>query len=127
MPVRRYRVRYVVLKMESIPLENYKRLIELMGEECEKHQPGFRFKAVYKSKGIIVFKCPHKAVPFLRILINRLSNTQPFLGVEIIGVSGTLRKSFSKFCLKKDSSIEQGKDYKALVKRYPGRSYDTRL
>lgn len=105
MPVRGYRVRYVALKMENTLPENYEKLIELLMEECEKHQPGFRFKVVYRKRGILVVKCPHKAVSFLRTLINRLSNTQPFLGVKIIGVSGTLRKVFDKFCLEADPSI----------------------
>ena len=98
MPVKGYRVRYVVLKMGSIPPEENRRLIELLKDECEKHQPGFRFKAIRRGDEIIVVRCPHKAVPSVRALLNRLSTAQPPYRVEIIGVSGTLRKAFSKFC-----------------------------
>ncbi|NHV99522.1 MAG: hypothetical protein HA496_07730 [Thaumarchaeota archaeon] len=97
MPVKGYRVRYVVLKTGGTPPEENRRLIELLKEECEKHQPGFRFKAIHKGDEIII-RCPHKAVPSVRALLNKLNTSQPPYRVEIIGVSGTLRKAFSKFC-----------------------------
>jgi len=46
----------------------------------------------------LIVKCPHKAVPSVRSLLNRLAAAQPPSKVEINGVSSTLRKAFSKFC-----------------------------
>lgn len=102
MPVKGYRVRYVVLKIGNVPLEDRKRLVELLKNVCEKHQPSFRFKVVRGSEEILIVKCPHKAVPSVRILLERLVATQLSQRVEIIGVSGTLRKAFSKFFRKTD-------------------------
>lgn len=98
MPVKEYRVRYVVLKMENVPPEDYKMLIELLKNECEKHQPGFRFKVIREKRGVLVVKCPHKAVPSVRNLLNRLAAAKPSSSIKIIGVSGTVKKAFSKFC-----------------------------
>ncbi|MEM2929476.1 MAG: hypothetical protein QW797_01215 [Thermoproteota archaeon] len=104
MPVKQYRVRYVVLKMENVPAEDRRRLVELLKNECRKHQLGFRFKVVRETGGILVAKCPHKAVPSVRGLLSRLAADQPSYSVKLIGVSGTLRKAYSKFC--RDTDIE---------------------
>ncbi|MBO3798129.1 MAG: hypothetical protein QXU11_09190 [Thermoproteota archaeon] len=104
MPVKQYRVRYLVLKMENVPIEERRRLVELLKNECEKHQPGFRFKVVRETRGILIAKCPHKAVPSMRSLLNRLAADQPFSSVQIIGVSGTLKKAIRKFC--HDTDVE---------------------
>jgi hypothetical protein len=83
MPVKKYRVRYVVFKTDGFSPEDYLRLFKLVKDTCEKHQPGFRFKIVREEKNMIVARCPHNAVP------------------RIIGVSGTLKKAVSKFLVKK--------------------------
>lgn len=103
MPVKEYRVRYIVLKMENVPPEDYRRLVELLKDECEKHQPGFRFKVIRERRGILVVKCPHKAVPSVRSLLSRLATAKPSSSIKIIGVSGTMKKAIRKFCWDGDS------------------------
>jgi len=98
MPVKEYRVRYVVLKMENVPPEDYKMLVELLKNECGKHQPSFRFKVIREKRGVLVIKCPHKAVPSVRSLLNRLAAAKPSSSIKIIGVSGTVKKAIRKFC-----------------------------
>lgn len=104
MPVKEYRVRYLVVKTGNVPAEDRRRLVELLRNECEKHQPGFRFKVVRETGGILVAKCPHKAVPSVRSLLNRLAADQPSYSVQLIGVSGTLKKAICKFC--RDTDVD---------------------
>ncbi|MCX8183817.1 MAG: Rpp14/Pop5 family protein [Crenarchaeota archaeon] len=98
MPVKKYRVRYLVVKTGNVPLEERRKLVELLKNECEKHQPGFRFKVVRETSGILVAKCAHKAVPSVRSLLSRLAADQPSFTFQLIGVSGTLKKAIRKFC-----------------------------
>ncbi|MBO3842064.1 MAG: hypothetical protein FGF48_06570 [Candidatus Brockarchaeota archaeon] len=98
MPVKEYRVRYVVVKTGNTPPEERRRLVEILRNECEKHQSGLRFKVVREKGDILVAKCSHKAVPPIRSLLTRLAANPAFSGVQLIGVSGTLKKAVSKFC-----------------------------
>ncbi|MEM2584668.1 MAG: hypothetical protein QXP99_04005, partial [Thermoproteota archaeon] len=85
MPVKEYKTRYVVFKVK-----NREDLIKTL-KDAHSIQPSFRFKIVREYNGIIVVKCPHKAVPLLREIVNGLVKNLPASGLRIIGVSGTLR------------------------------------
>ncbi|MGC8831964.1 MAG: hypothetical protein ACP5PQ_05235 [Thermoproteota archaeon] len=100
MPVKKYRVRYVVFKTDGFSPEDYLRLFKLVKDTCEKHQPGFRFKIVREEKNMVVARCPHNAVPVLKRLFENPDNAQ-LPKARIIGVSGTLKKAVSKFLVKK--------------------------
>jgi RNase P/RNase MRP subunit POP5 len=104
MPVKEYKTRYVVFEVK-----NREELIKTL-KNAQNLQSGFRFKIVREYNGLVVVKCPHKAVPILREIVDSLVKTQLTPGLRIIGVSGTLRKAFNKFCI---TRIPQGKDYKA--------------
>ncbi|MGQ9596874.1 MAG: hypothetical protein ACUVQY_08185 [Thermoproteota archaeon] len=110
MPVKKYKVRYVVFKTEGFSSEDYGKLIKLLKDSCEKYQPGFRFKIVREYGGIVIVRCPHKVIPALKLLFSNVVNSQLPLKAKIIGISGTLKKSIRKFC---DEGFQWGKDYKA--------------
>jgi RNase P/RNase MRP subunit POP5 len=99
MPVKKYRVRYVVFKTEGFSPEDYQSLVKLLKDACERHQPGFHLKIVRKEKDTIIVRCPHNAIPTLKHLFGNTDSAQPPLKARIIGVSGTLKKAVSKFLL----------------------------
>lgn len=102
MPVKKYRVRYVVFKIDGFSPEDYRSLVKLLKDTCEKHQPSFRFKIIREEKDMVVARCPHNAVPALRSLLENPGDAQ-LPEARIIGVSGTLKKAVSKFLLKRGS------------------------
>ncbi|MEM1557062.1 MAG: hypothetical protein QXT26_00205 [Thermoproteota archaeon] len=104
MPVKEYKTRYVVFETND-----YEALIKTL-RNAQNMQPSFSFKIVRNYNKVIVVKCPHKAVPILRMTLESLTRNHPLLRLKIRGVSGTLRKAVSKFCT---PEIRQGKDYKA--------------
>ncbi|MBO3799536.1 MAG: hypothetical protein FGF52_00535 [Candidatus Brockarchaeota archaeon] len=94
MPVKEYKTRYVVFKVK-----NREELIKTL-KDAHSINPSFRFKIVREYNGIIIVKCPHKAVPALRLLFENPNNTQVPKAI-IIGVSGTMKKAIRKFCSNK--------------------------
>ncbi|MDW8033362.1 MAG: hypothetical protein RMI79_00195 [Nitrososphaerota archaeon] len=92
MPVKEYKTRYVVFEVRD-----YNGLINILRESC-KEQKGFFFKIIRNYNGIIIVKCPHKMVPILKARVN---SPETQLSLRIVGVSGTLRKAVSKFCIRK--------------------------
>jgi len=95
MPVRKYKTRYVVFEVSD-----YEALKGVLNNVCNTH-PDFRLRVVREYNGVVVVKCPHKAVPILRVYMEDLAKAKSGPGIKIIGVSGTLRKAVSKFCIRR--------------------------
>jgi RNase P/RNase MRP subunit POP5 len=93
MPVKKYKTRYIVIEIKGPPYESHEKLNNIM-RNIRGEEPDFHFKIVREYDGVIIVKCPHKAVPIFRTALKNLVNTQ---GIKILGISGTLRKAVKKF------------------------------
>ncbi|MGQ9478432.1 MAG: hypothetical protein ACUVQ0_00195 [Thermoproteota archaeon] len=98
MPVKKYRTRYVVLKVGGVSKEAYGDILKFIKDVCKERYPGFNFKVVHENGDIVILRCPHLAVAQLRLLLSGVAYMDPALKLSIKGVSGSLKKARIKFC-----------------------------